>query len=160
MLPTVRKEIGDAIMLRVKDIDLSPIEVMLRDMKLQYVETRRLLERVEEMPETTVAEQVMKDEAMRVVRASSSQAAESAMRVAPYIHAKLQSVTVKGDKENPLEIALGLSDASRLKALVRGTEVEGEVLSSVLGAQEGMSSAPGEVPPRVQVERDIEDAAL
>lgn len=45
---------------------------------------------------------------------------DAAKSAAPYIHAKLQSVTLRGDKESPLEVALGLSDADTLRKLARG----------------------------------------
>ena len=38
--------------------------------------------------------------------------------VAPYLHPRLQATTIKGDKENPLQ--LDLFDADALKAAVRG----------------------------------------
>jgi hypothetical protein len=42
---------------------------------------------------------------------------------APYLHARLASTTLKGDRENPLLLGLGLNlqSAAELKVLVRGT---------------------------------------
>ena len=56
----------------------------------------------------------------RTAKAELAASMSYAEKVAPYIHAKLQSVTLKGDKENPLELTLGLSSAEELRRLVRG----------------------------------------
>ena len=52
-------------------------------------------------------------------RAKGQMAAVSVAKdVAPYLHPRLQATTLKGDKENPLQ--LDLFDADALKAAVRG----------------------------------------
>lgn len=117
---STRKTLQDAMVERLKDLDVTPLEVMMTDMKLQYDETRRLLANVETLPEKSKAEQELKARAMAAVRTSSSAAAASAEKVAPYIHQKLQAVTLRGDKQNPLEIALGLVDAAELRKKIRG----------------------------------------
>lgn len=45
-----------------------------------------------------------------------------AEKVAPYIHARLQATTIKGDPEKPLGFTLNLPSAEALKAAIRGTE--------------------------------------
>jgi len=50
------------------------------------------------------------------------EACQVAEKVAPYLHARLQATTIKGDAENPLSFALSLPSADALRALVRGTD--------------------------------------
>jgi hypothetical protein len=87
---------------------------MLMDMKMHYDTSRKLLvdhEAIEDDPE-------LKEKLFGKAAAHSAAAVESASKVAPYIHAKLQTTTLKGDKEAPLE--LQLLDSATLKAAVRG----------------------------------------
>ncbi len=54
-------------------------------------------------------------------RAEAEAAAVSVAKdAAPYIHSKLQSTTVKGDKENPLQFILDLPNDNELRKAIRG----------------------------------------
>ena len=114
--PSTREELTSKLQERIKKINITPLEVMLLDMKLHHDTSRKLLvqhEAIEEEGET-------KAEVFQKAVLHSSLAVESASKVAPYIHAKLQAVTLKGDKEAPLE--LNLLDSAALKAAVRGNK--------------------------------------
>ena len=94
---------------------ISPVEVMLNDMKFRY----------DLAQEALTEHEIESDEEIRATwmnkaKEESAAAVEAAAKVAPYIHAKLQSVTLKGDKDAPL--ALSLMDAASLKARVRGVK--------------------------------------
>jgi len=102
--PSARAAVTDALVERIKDIDLSPIEVMLRGMKYHYDESRVAMSTSDH------------DTAKAELSASMAYAKE----VAPYIHPRLQATTLKGDKENPLELALGLASIDDLRKAVRG----------------------------------------
>jgi hypothetical protein len=49
-----------------------------------------------------------------------------AEKVAPYLHARLQATTIKGDPDKPLGFTLNLPSAKVLKAAIRGTEAPTE----------------------------------
>lgn len=113
--PTARKAITDALMDRVKDIGVSPLEVMLVGMKLHYDEARNAMAQMDDVTATDALEDLK-----RLSKAELAASMTYAEKVAPYIHPKLQTTTLKGDKESPLELALGLSSAEALRKLVRG----------------------------------------
>lgn len=115
--PTARSKVVEKMVERVAGIDLSPLEVMLDDMKLRYDMSKRALANHEREKDPERASLIM-DAAL----SHSSAAVESAAKVAPYIHAKLQTTTLKGDTNSPIEIALGLYDAATLRAAVRGNK--------------------------------------
>lgn len=100
---------------RVKHINVSPLEVMLVGMKFHFDEGQEAMKASQ-----STQDQEMAHNYKMTAKAELAASMSYAEKVAPYIHAKLQSVTLKGDKENPLEVALGLSDADSLRKLVRG----------------------------------------
>jgi hypothetical protein len=102
---------------RVKELKITPLEVMLADMKFRYTESRLALAQHEGMEDGDP-----KLDLMKFAKIESTAAADSAAKCAPYIHAKLQTTTLKGDQNSPLEVALGLFDAATLYAAVRGAE--------------------------------------
>ncbi len=55
-------------------------------------------------------------------RALQMEACAVAKDAAPYLHARLQATTIKGDPENPLAILNSLPDSAALKAAIRGRE--------------------------------------
>ena len=115
--PSARRDLAEALMERLKSIDITPLEIMMMDAKLNFDETQKMLQEAEALEEGEP-----KAELMQRARLSSGMAAESAAKVAPYIHAKLQTTTLKGDKENPLEVALGLTSADELRRAIRGNK--------------------------------------
>jgi oligoribonuclease (3'-5' exoribonuclease) len=105
---SVRHKIVDAMAERIKDIDITPLEVLLGDMKFQYDETRTMLTDYNKMTK----ESDTKAELRERIRKSSRMAAESAEKVAPYLHTKLQAVTLKGDADNPINLTSSLKGLS------------------------------------------------
>ena len=114
--PAARRKITDALVEKVAGINITPLEVMLNDMKLHHDEARKLLAEHEHEQEDGERKGLL----MKMAKVESALAVESAAKVAPYIHAKLQTTTLKGDADNPIELAL--MDASTLKAAVRGSK--------------------------------------
>lgn len=114
--PSSRKIVQDALIERIKDVELTPIDVMVRGMKLHYDDSRIAMAKIDDVEGEDIKEQ-LKRTAKEEIAASMLYAKE----LAPYIHQKLQSVTLKGDKDNPLEVALGFSTADDLRKLVRGS---------------------------------------
>lgn len=55
-------------------------------------------------------------------KALQNEACGWAKEAAPYVHARLQATTVKGDTENPLSFVLGLPKTETLFAAIRGQE--------------------------------------
>jgi hypothetical protein len=113
--PTARRQVTDALVEKVKDINLSPLEVMLVGMKTHYDDAKQAMAQIEDVTAPDAIEDLK-----RLAKAELAASMTYAKEVAPYIHSKQQAVTLKGDKENPLEIALGLSSADALRKLVRG----------------------------------------
>ena len=113
--PTVRRQVVDVLMERVKHINVSPLEVMLVGMKFHFDEGQEAMKASQSTDDKEMAQDFK-----RTAKAELAASMSYAEKVAPYIHAKLQSVTLKGDKENPLELTLGLSSAEELRRLVRG----------------------------------------
>ncbi len=105
---SARSLLVDAMAERIKDVDITPLEVLLGDMKFQYDETRSLLADYNKMTKESDAKAELRER----IRKSSRMAAESAEKVAPYLHTKLQAVTLKGDAENPLNITSSLKGLS------------------------------------------------
>jgi len=97
--PSARLKVVDAMVRHVEGINISPMIVMLNDMKLRHDAARRSIELYENEIDVEEKKKYL-DRAMF----ESGSAAESALRVAPYVHAKLQSVILKGDAENPLQL--------------------------------------------------------
>jgi hypothetical protein len=114
--PTSKREVTDVLMARVKDINVSPLEVMLVGMKLHYDEAKTALALADSLKDGDT-----KDLQKRVAKIELAESMSYAEKVAPYIHAKLQTTTIKGDKDNPLEVALGLSSLDELRKAVRGS---------------------------------------
>lgn len=113
--PSARKAVQDALVERIKGVDITPLDVMLTGMKLHYDESRTA-QASAEAAGTKKESAELRKLAKTEIAASMSYAKE----LAPYLHAKLQSVTLKGDAENPLEISLGLASAEDLRRAIRG----------------------------------------
>ena len=113
--PSARKAVQDALAERIKGVDITPLDVMLTGMKLHYDESRKAQADSDAVSDKELIESLRKT-AKAEIAASMSYAKE----LAPYIHAKLQSVTLKGDADNPLEISLGLASADELRKAIRG----------------------------------------
>lgn len=50
-----------------------------------------------------------------------NEACAVAEKVAPYLHARLQATTIKGDAEQPLSFTVSLPASDALKAMIRGS---------------------------------------
>jgi hypothetical protein len=92
---------------------LTPLEVMLKAM-------RAIVTKAEDLQQSQAQEGDSAVAALDLM----VQAAAVAKDAAPYMHPRLQSVTLKGDAENPLAVAL--ADAASLKKLARGNSEESE----------------------------------
>jgi len=100
LLPTTtRRTVVDAMVRYVAGINISPMIVMLNDMKIRHDAACRSMELYE--AETDVDE---KKKHLNQAMFESGSAAESALRVAPYVHSKLATVVLKGDADNPLQL--------------------------------------------------------
>ena len=51
-----------------------------------------------------------------------NEACAVAEKVAPYLHARLQATTIKGDADQPLAFAVSLPASDALRAMVRGID--------------------------------------
>ena len=113
-LPTSeRNKVTRRLVERVNDIEISPLEVMLLDMKMRHDEANKWLAAAESSQDDQAREDML-----TVAKRESAAAVDTASKLAPYIHAKLQTTTIKGEAEAPLAISLlGPSD---LRARVRG----------------------------------------
>ena len=83
--------------------ELSPLEVMIKTMARRWYAAQD----AQDLTERSKLE---------------LEACQVAEKVAPYLHARLQATTIKGDADNPLSFALNLPAADVLRALVRGTD--------------------------------------
>ena len=113
--PKQRAKITDKLVARAVQIDCSPLEVLMDTMKVFYTESKGLM-KLSELETAAAKREKLRNKA----KTEALAACKVATDLAPYIHAKLQSVTLKGDRNSPLEIALGLMDAPSLRAAVRG----------------------------------------
>ncbi len=82
--------------------ELLPLEIMLKTMAKHWHAAEDKTRTAEERAE------------------SEFKAVSVAKDAAPYIHSKLQSTTVKGDKENPLQFILDLPNDNELRKAIRG----------------------------------------
>lgn len=115
LTPTARRELTNKLVAKAHEIDLSPIEVMLDTMKMFHDDAQSLI-----VAAGNEKNRAKKASLWHSAKVESLNAVSVAKDVAPYIHPKLQATTIRGDKENPLEVALGLMDSEVLKAAVRG----------------------------------------
>ena len=51
-----------------------------------------------------------------------NEACTVAEKVAPYLHARLQATTIKGDADQPLSFTVSLPASEALRAMIRGTD--------------------------------------
>lgn len=119
-----KRQITARLMDQVQKMQISPLEVMLNTMKLHYDQGQTALKEQE-----VAKDKDQRDFLMRVAKAEMNASSSVAEKVAPYIHAKLQAVTLKGDKENPLEFGVnlrGLTDAELAQMQVLMAKAIGE----------------------------------
>lgn len=101
-----------------RDLGITPLIVMLEDMKLHYDTSKAAMAEADKCKED---QQEYRQALINLARSSSSDAAKSAALAAPYVHAKLQAVVVRTiDEPTEFEKALGLSTPSALRAAIRG----------------------------------------
>jgi hypothetical protein len=122
MTPSARHRVTDRLVAKCAGKDTSPMEVMLDSMIFFDRQAKRGIAKLERLREDSPPWR----RAYHTTRARLADSVAVARDLAPYVHAKLQSVTVKGDKNSPLEVALGLRSAEELRALVRGRKGKGE----------------------------------
>jgi hypothetical protein len=102
---------------------IEPLEVMLANMRQAYdqalVAERALGDALFEPPPTGRKTKAAKSAAALLRTAAEGRAIAQACAgdAAPYCHARLASVTHKGDKDNPIEHRVEITDDDRAKAL-------------------------------------------
>lgn len=121
-----RRSLTEKLITKVHGIDLSPLEVMLDTMKMFYDDSKAALA-LHDIEKNREKKEMLK----AMAKAEALNACSVAKDVAPYIHAKLQTTTIKGDEKNPLEVALGLTDSESLRAAVRG-ELEKQIEHTIV----------------------------
>ena len=114
--PKARGRMVDRLVKVCAKKETSPMETMLDAMILFDEKGKEELAKLAAMKKGTKAWQKQ----YYFARAHVMDAVSVSKDLAPYIHAKLQAVTLKGDRNSPIELALGLRSAAELKALVRG----------------------------------------
>ena len=93
--------------------EISPLEVMLDAMILFHEDT------VMYMHESDMAtHDKVRVKYRNLAKSEATKAVGIAKEIAPYIHARLQAVTLKGDPEEPVH--LSMYDAETLRSAVRG----------------------------------------
>jgi hypothetical protein len=80
---------------------VTPLEVMLNNMRFYVAEADKMLAKIIAGKEPTI-ELV---EALKGLTSFRNRAEECAVDAAPYVHAKLATHTISGDPDNPLTIA-------------------------------------------------------
>ena len=112
-----RKKTSKEIIERLTEGGISPAEVMVDTMRRLYKSQDKYLELAEMCHND--------DDRTRYMKMASEcmlEACEIAKNVAPYMHAKLQSVTVGGD-EGAAPIQVELKGVDELRKLIRGKPV-------------------------------------
>jgi len=74
---------------------------------------------METMAERWRAAQLLEGEERAKVQSEACAVAE---KVAPYLHARLQATTIKGDADAPLSFTVSLPASDALRAMIRGTD--------------------------------------
>jgi len=113
---------------RVTEMEISPLEVMLHTMKLHYDQGQQALEMREGVEDADQRAHLMR--LAQLEMGASSQVAE---KVAPYLHPKLQTTTLKGDDKNPLNLVANLrnlSDSELTTMQLLMTKVNDDVIDS------------------------------
>lgn len=98
-----KKQLTERLIDKVLSMSITPLEVMLNTMKLHYDQGQTALGARE-----TAEDVDMKEHLLRLAKAELNASSQVAEKVAPYLHSKLQAVTLKGDKDNPLDLGVNL----------------------------------------------------
>lgn len=105
---STKQRLTERLIDKVVKMEITPLEVMLNTMKLHYDSAQTALKAREEAEGND-----MKEVLLRSAKAAMGESSAVAEKVAPYLHPKLQAVTLKGDEKHPLNLAgsfRGLSD--------------------------------------------------
>lgn len=97
--------------------EVKPLEVMLAVLASRWREALSL-----EASLAGIEDAEQAQAARTQLLLAQSAAFSAAERVAPYVHAKLAAMTIKGDETNPLTLMLSQFDPSALRAAIRGPE--------------------------------------
>ena len=90
-----------------------------RSRALAQAEVKPLDVLLQTMAERWNAAQAEKGEERAKLQAEACAVAE---KVAPYLHARLQATTIKGDADAPLSFTVSLPASDALRAMIRGTD--------------------------------------
>lgn len=122
-----KKELTERLMDTVLSLKVTPLEVTLQTMGLFYHTGQKLLDQMDKEEDAD-----KKSYLLRMAQDQMIESSEQAMQLAPYLHPKLQAVTLKGDDKNPL--ALGVSLRGLTNAELLTMEM---LLSKAADRQEG-----------------------
>ena len=106
---STKQRLTERLIDRVVKMEITPLEVLLLTMKLHYDSAQTAL-KAREMADGPDLQEAF----LRSAKVSMGESSAVAEKVAPYLHPKLQAVTLKGDDKHPLNLAgsfRGLSDA-------------------------------------------------
>lgn len=121
-----KKELTERLMDTVLSLKVTPLEVTLQTMGLFYHNGQKLLEQMDDEKDADKRAHLLRLAQQQMVESS-----EQAMQLAPYLHPKLQAVTVKGDDKNPLSLGISLKSLSNAELLTM------EMLLSKVAEREG-----------------------
>lgn len=99
-------------------LDRSGVQTKMRNRLIAQAKIKPLELMLEVMAERYEAAKVAKNPKTRAK--AIQDAVATAEKAAPYVHAKLQATTLKGDSANPLGFVLSLPTADTLRQAIRG----------------------------------------
>lgn len=106
---STKQKLTERLIDKVVNMKVTPLEVMLATMKLHYDSAQDAL-----LAHDVADDKDLRQNFMRAAKAEMNASSQVAEKVAPYLHPKLQTTTLKGDSDHPLNISgslRGLSNA-------------------------------------------------
>jgi hypothetical protein len=99
-------------------LDRSGVQTKMRNRLIAQAKIKPLELMLEVMAERYETAKTAEDPETRAK--AIQEAVSTAEKAAPYVHAKLQATTLKGDAQNPIGFVLSLPASDTLKAAIRG----------------------------------------
>lgn len=124
LAPLAKARLTERLMDKVMGMNVTPLEVMLNAMKLFYDGSQDALLAYE-----IADDKDLKANFMRAAKAEIVASVQIAEKVAPYLHPKLQTTTLKGDSDHPLNISgslrgLSNSELATMEELLKKASAE------------------------------------
>lgn len=104
---STKQKLTERLIDKVVSMKITPLEVMLTTMKLHYDSGQDAL-----LAHELAEDREIKQSYLRTAKAEMNASSQVAEKVAPYLHPKLQAVTLKGDDKHPLNITGSLKGLS------------------------------------------------